>query len=158
MENPFAIRNARKERAKLNCMWWCPLFASPSHERKDSEAKRRQRQLSHSAVPTGPAAPGAPGAHLSAFHRGSRPKESFIARDSASGFCFLGRGGKVGGPSVEWALPAPTCPSPARPSRPGHSARRITPSAARERVASPPAGTALARATWECLPGRVRKE
>ena len=25
------------------------------------------------------------GAHLSAFHRGSRPKESFIARDSASG-------------------------------------------------------------------------
>src|SRR5579859_4286576 len=34
---------------------------------------------------TGPAAPGAPGAHLSAFHHGSRPKESFIARDSASG-------------------------------------------------------------------------
>src|SRR5690348_9009133 len=25
------------------------------------------------------------GAHLSAFHRGSRPKESFIARDAASG-------------------------------------------------------------------------
>src|SRR5215472_9437164 len=32
------------------------------------------------------------------------------------------------------------------------------PKAARARVASPPAGTALARATWECLPGRVRKE
>src|SRR5262249_16653176 len=30
-------------------------------------------------------APRRRGAHLSAFHRGSRPKESFIARDSASG-------------------------------------------------------------------------
>ena len=30
------------------------------------------------------------------------------------------------------------------------------PNAARARVASPPAGTALAHATWECLPGRVR--
>jgi len=30
-------------------------------------------------------APQRRGAHLSAFHRGSRPKESFIARDSASG-------------------------------------------------------------------------
>src|ERR1700751_2696756 len=48
-------------------------------------------------------------AHLSAFHRGSRPKESFIARDSAPGFCFLGRG-----LSVEWALPTPAYPSPAR--------------------------------------------
>jgi hypothetical protein len=31
------------------------------------------------------------------------------------------------------------------------------PKAARERVASPPAGTALARAIRECLPGRVRE-
>jgi hypothetical protein len=30
-------------------------------------------------------APARRGAHLSAFHRGSHPKESFIARDSASG-------------------------------------------------------------------------
>jgi hypothetical protein len=30
------------------------------------------------------------------------------------------------------------------------------PSAARERVASPPAGAALARAIRECLPDRVR--
>src|ERR1700745_1585218 len=75
------------------------------NERKDSEAKRRQTQGS-SAVPAGTAA--APtltlprlrgegmggAAHLSAFHRGSRPKESFIARDSAPGFYFLGRGGQ----------------------------------------------------------------
>src|SRR5215468_320634 len=38
-------------------------------------------------------APQRRGAHLSAFHRGSRPKESFIARDSASGQASLGRGG-----------------------------------------------------------------
>jgi len=31
------------------------------------------------------------------------------------------------------------------------------PKAARARVASPPAGTALARAIRECLPGRVRQ-
>jgi len=30
------------------------------------------------------------------------------------------------------------------------------PKTARARVASPPAGTALARAAWDCLPGRVR--
>ena len=41
-------------------------------------------------------------------------------------------------------------------SRPGPSAEGLMPKAARERVASPPAGTALARAIWECLPGRVR--
>jgi hypothetical protein len=54
-----------------------------------------------------------------AFHRGSRPKESFIARDSAPGCNFLGRGGEVW-PAVERALPAPTCPSPANTSRPSH--------------------------------------
>jgi hypothetical protein len=32
----------------------------------------------------------------------------------------------------------------------------LMPKAARARVASPPAGTALARAAWDCLPGRVR--
>ena len=32
------------------------------------------------------------------------------------------------------------------------------PKAARARVASPPAGTALARVAGECLPGRVRQE
>jgi hypothetical protein len=36
--------------------------------------------------------------------------------------------------------------------KPGH-AGRLMPDAARERVAKPPAGTALARAIWECLPG-----
>jgi len=62
---------------------------------------------------TATAAPGAPGAHLSAFHRGSRPKESFIARDSAPAFCFLGLGGTRFEYPFERALPAPACPSPA---------------------------------------------
>ncbi len=113
-------------------------------ERKNERTKKirrrnADRRNSHSAAASATAAPGAPGAHLSAFHRGSRPEESFIARDAAPGFCVLGRGGKVGGLSVERALPASTCPSPAMPSQPGRSARRITPDAARERVASPPA-------------------
>jgi hypothetical protein len=100
---------------------------------------------------TGPAAPGSPGAHLSAFHRGSRPKESFIARDSAPGFCFLGRG-----LSVEWALPTPAYPSPARPSRPGHSAEGLMPNGARERVASPPAGHRTRPVLTACRPQPVR--
>ena len=62
---------------------------------------------------TATAATGAPGAHLSAFHRGSRPKESFIARDSAPAFCFLGLGGTRFEYPFERALPAPACPSPA---------------------------------------------
>ncbi|MGN6749785.1 MAG: hypothetical protein ACTHJS_14440, partial [Xanthobacteraceae bacterium] len=65
--------------------------------KKKSEAKRRQTQGSSAAPKTGAAAAptltlprlrgreGEGAAHLSAFHRGSRPKESFIARDSASG-------------------------------------------------------------------------
>ena len=50
-----------------------------------SEAKRRQTQsvLCRGAGHGRAAQRG--GAHLSAFHHGSRPKESLIARDSASG-------------------------------------------------------------------------
>src|SRR5690349_24831378 len=85
---------------------------SGNDEREERKKKYRRRTADRrkALLPclTGTAAPGAPGAHLSAFHRGSRPKESFIARDSAPGFCFLGRG-----LSVEWALPTPAYPSPA---------------------------------------------
>jgi hypothetical protein len=115
---------------------------SGNDEREERKKKYRRRNADRrkALLPclTGTAAPGAPGAHLSAFHRGSRPKESFIARDSAPGFCFLGRG-----LSVEWALPTPAYPSPAKSSRPGRSAEGLMPNAAR-RVASPRAGAALA--------------
>src|SRR5690242_21575600 len=82
----------------------------PGHDererKKKSEAKRRQTQgrvlprLAGAAAAHTLTLPRLRGrewegaAHLSAFHRGSRPKESFIARDSAPGFCFLGRGGQ----------------------------------------------------------------
>ena len=46
--------------------------------------------------------------------------------------------------------------SPARTAHPSPSARGMMPKAARERVASPPAGTALARVPRLCLPGHVR--
>ena len=43
-----------------------------------------------------------------------------------------------------------------RTSRSGHNAGEMMPNAARERLAKPRAGTALARAAWVCLPGRVQ--
>src|SRR5579872_2406285 len=52
-------------------------------------------------------------AHLSAFHRGSRPKESFIARDAASGHASWDVAGTRFAHPFERALPAPACPSPA---------------------------------------------
>src|SRR5204863_8436323 len=44
-----------------------------------------------------------------------------------------------------------------RTSHPSRSARGLMPKAARARVASPPAGTALTRAIRDCLPDRVRE-
>src|SRR5207248_8064364 len=53
--------------------------------KRKSEAERRQTQFVFCRT-DGPGRPSQRrGAHLSAFHHGSRPKESFIARDSASG-------------------------------------------------------------------------
>src|SRR6516162_11620218 len=56
----------------------------PGYERI-CRRRNADRRNWYSAVASATAAPGSPGAHLSAFHRGSRPKESFIARVSASG-------------------------------------------------------------------------
>jgi hypothetical protein len=86
-----------------------PGMTDERTKRKDSEAKRRQPQFQYSAVPTGTAAPGSPGAHLSAFHRGSRPRESFIARDSASGQASWDAASIV----AMRVLAAPAYPSPA---------------------------------------------
>src|SRR5205085_2560544 len=51
------------------------------------------------------AAPRSRGAHLSAFHHGSRPEECFISRDSASGQASWDVAA-----CVERVLPAPACP------------------------------------------------
>src|ERR1700745_3647423 len=126
-------------------------------ERK-KKIRRRNADRRKALLPcrTGTAAPGSPGAHLSAFHRGSRPKESFIAGDSAPGFYFLGRGGQ-GWPVRRAGVTRPYLSQSGDQTRPSHSARGLMPNAARERVASPPAGAALTRAIRPCLPGHVRK-
>ena len=81
--------------------------------KKKSEAKRRQTQCVFCRAVRARPRLHTGGAHLSAFHRGSRPKKSFIARDSAPAFCFLGLGGTRFEYPFERALPAPACPSPA---------------------------------------------
>src|SRR5215469_11489459 len=92
---------------------WMP-GSSPGMTRKKertkekSEAKRRQTQLVFCRGVGHGRASQRRGAHLSAFHRGSRPKESFIARDSASGHASWDVAD--GNPSFERALPAPACP------------------------------------------------
>src|SRR5579859_5814818 len=80
----FATRRSRNERRKQTAAGGCCVFVLASQEiNVGSETPTDANRILPGL--TGPAAPGAPGAHLSAFHHGSRPKESFIARDSASG-------------------------------------------------------------------------
>src|SRR6185437_13764410 len=75
-----------------------------------SEAKRRQTQGSSAVAYGHGRASQRRGAHLSAFHRGSRPKESFIARDAASGQASWDVAGTRFAHPFERALPAPACP------------------------------------------------
>jgi hypothetical protein len=131
-------------------------YAPPGLQKKKKIRRRNADRRKALPCRTGTAAPGSPGAHLSAFHRGSRPKESFIARDSAPGFNFLGRGGQ-GWPVRRAGVTRPCLSQSSEQTRPSHSARGLMPNAARERVASPRAGTALTRAIRPCLPGHVRK-
>jgi hypothetical protein len=96
-------------------------------------------------------------ARLSASCRGSRQGDSWSPRLSVRP-CFQGQSGALdpmdrqpgrrscASPRV---LPAPenqtkACPHPVSTSHAGHNAGRLMPDAARERVVSPPAGTALA--------------
>jgi hypothetical protein len=75
--------------------------------KEKSEAKRRQTQFVFCRAEDGHGrASQRRGAHLSAFHRGSRPKESFIARDSASGQASW----DVASIVARRVLPAPACP------------------------------------------------
>src|SRR5437764_569717 len=132
---------------------------SGNDEGKERKKKIRKRNADrrnwYSAVASATAAPWIAKAHI--YRRStaaSRPKESFIARDSASGQASWDVA-DINLP-FERALPAPACPSPARIAHPSRSARGLMPKAARARVASPPAGAALVRAIRDCLPDRVR--
>jgi len=84
---------------------------------KKSEAERRQTQFVFCRGIGHGRASQRRGAHLSAFHHGSRPKESFIARDSASGHASWDVPGTRFAHPFERALPAPACPSPAKAPR-----------------------------------------
>ena len=72
----------------------------PGHDEGKNERKERIRRRNadrgkaSSAVPYGHGrALERQGAHLSAFHRGSRPKESFIGKGLSTRPGFLRRGG-----------------------------------------------------------------
>jgi hypothetical protein len=92
-------------------------------------------------------------ARLSAFHRGSDPRDSSSQRPSFRP-CFLGRGGAPichnppSGGRADAVCAGVTRPRPVpvqrAPRGPVCSAGRLMPEAARERFAMPPAGTALA--------------
>src|SRR5262249_22401883 len=89
------------------------------------------------AMPAGTAAPGAPGAHLSAFHRGSGLGD----RTPLPGFSSALPG--MGPVSGRYPQTDPSQYSEA-PRRPVVVPVGRVPEAARERVANPPAGAALA--------------
>src|SRR5205823_11656081 len=124
---------------------------------KKSEAERRQRQISILPRRTGPAAPLNGEAHIyrrstavlaprSLSSQGTQPQATLPGtwRRHVLRIPLSGR------------YPPLPVPVQRRTSHPSLSARGLMPKAARARVASPPAGTALARAIRDCLPDRVR--
>ena len=122
--SPFAMHETSSE---TECRWWClPLGLREAKNEKDSEAKRRQTQGS-SAVPTGTAAPQKREAHI--YRRSTAvlvPRSLSSQGTQHQAFASWDVAARVS-LSVERALPAPTCPSPARPSQPSRSARRLMP-------------------------------
>src|SRR3984885_522848 len=91
--------------------------------RKKKEAERRQT-LVLPAAPSGAALPGG-AARLSASHHGSHQRESSSLRLNFRP-CFLGRG-------LNGCYPPSPVPAQGNTPRPGHSAGRLMPEAARER-------------------------
>jgi hypothetical protein len=153
----FPIRKGTKRAAKTERRWWClRLRLRQATKEKISEAKRRQTQGRVLPRLAGAAAPGAPGAHLSAFHRGSRPEESFIARDSASGHASWDATNRFG-PFRRAGVTRPDLSQSSKCTlRPSRSAR------GRDAQSRPGAGCKSARGrrprrrSQACLPGRVR--
>ncbi len=92
----FAVRHPqryRKDEAKERVVVLA-VFASHAKKKRRRNADRRKVEFCRALRVRPLPPPGEGAAHLSAFHRGSRPKESFIARDSAPGRSFLGLGGQ----------------------------------------------------------------
>ena len=127
----------RRNEVTTFCERLCPSMTKGKNERTKRIGSRTPTNAMQlfAGPKSGPAAPGSPGAPLSAFHRGSRqgarsrPRLSLRPR-------FLGRG------RLCWRV-FRRCTS-----RRSRSATRLMPKAAREGVANPHAGTALARTPW----------
>ena len=156
--NPFASRNSLFAKARneprSQSAGVVPTFWSPQakNEREKFGGETPTDAISHSAVPYG---------------RGRACKrQAHDCRRSTA--VLVPRSLSSQGTQPQAMLPGtrPVCltgfPRPCLSqssdctSRPGPSAEGLMPKAARERVASPPAGTALARAIRLCLPDRVR--
>jgi hypothetical protein len=157
----FPIRKGTKRAAKAERRWWCLRFRlRQATKEKISEAKRRQTQ--GRVLPRLAGAAAAPtlewkgAAHLSAFHRGSRPKESFIARDSALGHASWDATNRFG-PFRRAGITRPNLSQSSKSTlRPSRSARGL------DAQSRPGAGCKAARGRRPrrrdpaCLPGRVR--
>ena len=131
----------------------------PTNKRKRNAGRR----ISPSSAPYGRGSRSAERARLSAFHHGSRQRDFRRLRLSFRPG-FLGRGKSArslkarpnrGAETLRiFSGRYPPLPVPVQrsTSRAGHSAGRLMPEAARERLAKPPAGTALAPAA-RCASG-----
>ncbi len=160
----FATRKGTK-RTKQKCRWWSPPYSlrkprkkyggeTPTDARSSSAAPRGCGRCPHPDPPPlagegmggGSTSIGVPPRFSSqgVFHR-----KGLSTRPS-----FLGRGGKVW-PLRRAGVTRPYLSQSSEQTRPGRSARGWLPNAARERLARPRAGAALARAS-RGLPPRPR--
>ena len=131
-------REARSRMARGKSQGWCPfcLFAAPASPSQTKRMRNADRRMVQSAVPLARQ-------RIQRDAHACRRSTTVLAKGTLVSVClsvrpgFLGRGVRAG-------VTRSACPSPGSTSRPGHSAGRLMPDAARERLATPPAGTALA--------------
>jgi hypothetical protein len=149
----FPIRTGTKRAAKTERRWWCLRLRLRQAKKEKYRRRNADRRKASSAVPYGHG-------RASIVRRTSigvsRPKESFIARDSASGHASWDATNRFG-PFRRAVLPAPICPQSSNCTlRPSRSAR------GRDAQSRPGAGCKSARGRRPrrrdpaCLPGRVR--
>jgi hypothetical protein len=135
-------RSGLKERAGVGPVFRSSVTSvSPDQAFKKQlmkEAERRQT-LGTTAASCDAARALLERARLTAFHRGSHPREYLIPKVSFRPG-FLGRG-------LHGRYPPSPVPVQGCTSHPGHNAGRHDAQAAREQAAKPPAGTALAPMT-----------
>src|SRR3984893_19534184 len=116
-----------------------PYSLRPSRQRQELKKKRKRNAGKRRVAPAAScdaARALLERARLSAFHRGSHPREYLIPKARLQA--------RLPGTWSERALPAFACPSPGMHLPSPSSCRETDTQAARERTANPPAGTAPA--------------